>query len=152
MHVETSLLEAELLTVADATSDEPLAGPAGPGPSATPQPEHSGMEIPGWVWTTMMIGYAMFFLAIFAATGGGRSANFAIAVSILYTAMYFGTARALLKVRKNEARPFTASPARFLQTWTGPMSEGAVAAQMLVVPVVIGLFAVVFAIIRAIIL
>jgi hypothetical protein len=97
-----------------------------------------------------MIGsYIVFFMAIFVATGGERGANFAIVVSVLYTAMYFGTAKVLLNLGAKDVRPFTSRPGSVLQTWTGPMSHGAVAGQMLIVPVMIGFFAVAVAIIRA---
>jgi len=150
MHLETTLQEAELIADADIerrTRENFAHLKAGVTPF---RPEHSGLEMPTWIWATMGISYAAFFVAIFLATGIGAAAIFAIAISILYTLMYFGTASVLFNLDGRSVRPFTASRDGMLQTLTGSMSHGAVAAQILAVPVMISLFAIAVAIIRAI--
>lgn len=115
--------------------------------SAVPAP-YLGFQLPRWVWTGMLGSYAVFFVAITVATGGSGHALFAIAVSILYTVMFFGLARAIAR----QAGPEQASPLarnQPLQTWCGPMEPGAVYGQILVVPAAIAFFAVAIAVIKA---
>lgn len=98
-----------------------------------------GFQFPVRVWGAMLGCYAVFFLAIFAATGSSGHAKFAIIVSVLYTAMYFG----LAKVGASQAGREDPSPldrGKPLQTWTGPMSSGSVYSQVLIVPVVLAGF------------
>ena len=110
-------------------------------PSATAivAPSHKGFELPRLVWLGMFGCYAVFFAAITAATGGSARALFAIAVSIIYTAIYFGVARIGAKQAGNEC----ASPlnhGKTLQTWTGPMDAASVYGQILIVPFAIAFF------------
>jgi hypothetical protein len=103
--------------------------------------ERIGFEIPQRIWSAMLACYGVFFVAIFAATGQGGHAQMAIVISLLYTAVYFGVARILAK----QAGPQPSSSldrAGILQTFYGPMTEKAVAAQMLIVPFGLALFAI----------
>lgn len=115
------------------------------------QPEHRRFEIPGAVWVGMVASYAVFFAAITTATGGSGHAVFAIVISILYTAMFFGLARVIAR----QAGPDARSPllrGQALPTWCGPMEAGAVYGQMLVVPAAVALFGVGIAVIAATVL
>lgn len=113
-------------------------------------PEHSDFEFPTWVWGTMFGGYATFFAGLIAATAGEGKAAFAIVVSMLYTVMFFGTARILANLDGRRVGAFNRG-GRPLQTWTGPMSTGSVAGQVLVLPLLLGFFGVSIAVITAIV-
>lgn len=120
-------------------------------PAAPAQPESRRFELPGTVWGAMFACYAVFFAAVTVATGGSGHALFAIAISVLYAAMFFGTA--LVLARQGAAQP--SSPldrAQALPTWTGPMSARAVYGQVLVVPASIALFGVAISVICAAVL
>lgn len=102
-------------------------------------PINKGFEFPRRVWLGMLACYAVFFTAIFAATGGGGYAAFSIAISVAYTVIYFGVAR----IAARQAGPEDTSPldrGQPLQTWTGPMDSTAVYAQVLVVPAAVAAF------------
>ena len=60
-----------------------------------PSHESRNFELPASVWVTMFGSYALFFTALFVATGHGTAAIFALVISIAYTVMYFGTAAVL---------------------------------------------------------
>lgn len=115
---------------------------------ARPARPNADTEMPPWIWKVMMLEYAVFFAGLLLGVGRDREAIFMLVISIGYTVMYFGTARVLLGV---DPAP---KPARFarglgpLRTWTGPMSVGAVAAQILVVPGCLAFFGVAIAVIR----
>ncbi|MGN6496721.1 MAG: hypothetical protein ACTHK5_05185 [Tsuneonella sp.] len=118
--------------------------------AATVRPEHSDLELPGWIWGVMLSGYAIFLAGLFAATAGGARAAFAIVISALYTAMFFGTARILTRVDSRRVGAFTRAGGA-LNTWTGPMNLAAVAGQVLVLPLLLGFFGVAIAVISAIV-
>ena len=115
------------------------------------QPEARRYELPGTLWGAMISCYAVFFVSITVATGGSGHALFAIMISVLYTAMFFATARIVaLQGQAQEASPLSRGQA--LPTWTGPMGAGAVYGQVLVVPACIALFGVGIAVICAAVL
>jgi hypothetical protein len=111
-------------------------------------PEARLFELSSAVWITMIGSYVVFLLALLGATGGA-SATFAIAISAFYVAMFFGTARALL--RQGPAQPD--SPLQrtgaVLQTAFGPLTRSEVYGQVLVVPVAVAFFGIAIAIISA---
>ncbi len=111
----------------------------------------AGFELPSSVWLGMLACYGIFFMAIFAATGGSGHAIFAIVVSVLYSAMYFGLARILSGVGGQEKKS-PLSLGRGLQTWTGIMNRKAVFGQVLIVPISVAFFGVAIAIICMVIL
>ncbi len=114
-------------------------------------PANPGFELPRGIWMGMLGSYVVFFIAIAAATGGSARAVFAIVISVLYAAMFFGTARLIARQAGDEAR----SPlerGKPLQTWCGPMEPKAVYGQVLVVPMAIASFAIGIAAITAFIL
>lgn len=122
--------------------------PAGVAPA---QPEARRFELPASVWVGMLASYAVFFLAITLATGGSARAIFAIVISLLYTAMYFGLARVIARQAGPDARsPLLRGEA--LPTWCGPMDAQAVYGQILVVPMAVALFGVGIAVICAVVL
>jgi hypothetical protein len=106
-------------------------------------------ELSGSIWAVMFASYAVFFGALILATGHGAAAIFALVVSIAYTIMYFGTAAILNNVSApaRAALP-PASKDGGIVTNTGWMSDGAVKAQILTVPILLAVFACSFAIIR----
>ena len=82
-----------------------------------------------------------------AYVGWGRVA---LVISILYTVMFFGTARILANLDGRRVGAFNRSGGK-LQTWTGPMDLGSVAGQVLTIPLLLGFFGVAIAIISAIV-
>jgi len=114
------------------------------------RPEHSDFELPSWIWGVMLGGYATFFAGLFAATAGAGRAVFAIVISVLYTAMFFGTARILAGVDGRRVGAFNRSGGK-LNTWTGPMDIGSVAGQVLTIPLLLGFFGISIAVIAAIV-
>lgn len=116
------------------------------------RPAHSDFEMPGWIWGVMLAGYGIFFAGLVGATVGEASAAFAITISILYTAMFFGTAFVLGNLDGRKVGAFTKSAGGKLQTPAGPMALGAVASQMLVIPIVLGFFGIAIAVISAVVM
>ena len=109
-----------------------------------------GFEQPAWIWTAMLGCYALFFLSILLATGRDGEALFVIIISALYALFYFGVAGVLGALQDTgKASPLKHGDGT-LDTWTGPMTRSAVAAQILSVPLALALFGVMFAIIRII--
>ncbi|WP_323799801.1 hypothetical protein [Parasphingorhabdus sp.] len=117
-----------------------------------PSHESRTFGLPASVWITMFGSYAVFFAALFVATGHGTAAIFALAISIAYTVMYFGTAAVLNNVSAAErnSRPWAHS-ASGIETQTGWMDNRAAYAQILTVPILLAVFACAFAVIRALI-
>jgi hypothetical protein len=133
--------EARLVTA------EELAALVSPGPV---WPEHSDFEFPRWMWAGMLGGYATFLGGLLAATSGEGRAVFAIIISAIYIAMFFGTARMLANVDARRVGAFNRTGGK-LNTWTGPMGIGSVAGQVLVLPVLLGFFGVAIAVISAVV-
>lgn len=128
-----------------------VANPAAESAAGPVQPEWRRFELPGNVWVGMIACYAAFFASITLATGGSGRAVFAIVISMLYTAMFFGVARIIAR----QAGPDGRSPlvrGEALQTWCGPMDGKAVYGQILVVPLAVAAFGVGIAVICAAVL
>lgn len=120
-------------------------------PAAAPirgKPEAVDLEMPGWIWGTMALCYGLFFGGLIAATGHDGEALFAIAISIGYAAMYFGTAAVLFGVDRPSRPSAFARGLAPLNTWSGPMTTPAAAAQVLIVPACLAIFGVGVAVIR----
>lgn len=112
--------------------------------------ESRTFELPASVWTVMFGSYAVFFAALFIATGHDTAAIFALVISITYTVMYFGAAAVLNNVNAAEREVLPAvQSSGGIETQTGWMDNGAAYAQILTVPLSLAGFAVAFAIIRA---
>ena len=109
----------------------------------------AGFQLPGWIWRSMFACYAIFFLGIGAATGRDTATLFMLVISALYALMYFATA-GIMHAQKGPER---ASPLEriggVLDTWTGPMDAGTVAAQILAVPAGFAFLGVTFLVVRA---
>ncbi len=103
-------------------------------------------DVPVSIWQVMVTSYAVFFAALTLATGHDGATIFMIAISALYTAMYFGTAMVLNRVDRANRQPH---PGGMIQTLTGPLSYGAAFAQMLTVPILLAFFTLAIAIIVA---
>jgi hypothetical protein len=117
-----------------------------------PLHEARTFELPASVWITMFTSYAIFFAALFVATGHGIAAIFALVVSIAYTVMYFGTAAVLNNVTAAERKALPPD-GRIggIETQTGWMNSAAANAQILTVPILLAVFACAFAVIRAVV-
>lgn len=96
----------------------------------------------------MFVSYAVFFGSLLAVTGTDASALFMIVISVGYTVMYFGTAAVM-----NSVSPQTPIADAYgdIDTFTGLMSFGAAAAQILTVPILVAFFGCVTAIIYAVV-
>lgn len=141
-HFADRELEAEVAAL------ESLLTPVAAPPVAIANP---GFQLPARIWKTMVACYAIFFVAIFAATGGSGVARFMIVVSVLYTVMFFGLARIGARQAGREER----SPldrGQPLSTSTGWMDARSVASQVLVVPVIIAFFGVSIAVIAGVVI
>ena len=117
-----------------------------------PTQEVRNFELPASAWTAMFAAYAVFFIGLIIATGRDAYSMFAIAISIAYTFMYFGTA-SILNAINSAARP-KRSQLDFgngIETNTGWMSNSAAYAQILTVPFLLAFFACAIAVIRALI-
>lgn len=108
--------------------------------------ERRGFEIPGGMWAAMVSCYGVFLAALLAATGSAEAA-FAIAISAFYVAMFFGTARTLMRQTTQAASPLARARSK-LPTLYGPLGRREVMAQMLVVPGAIALFGIAILVIR----
>ena len=117
-----------------------------------PSHEIRTFELPASVWVTMFASYAVFFAALFIATGHGIAAILALVISIAYTVMYFGTAAVLNGVGAAERKALPPAEAiGGIATQTGWMDNRAAFAQILVVPILLAVFACAFAIIRVLV-
>jgi hypothetical protein len=111
-------------------------------------PETRMFELPSEVWVVMVGCYGVFLLALLGATGDA-GASFAIAISAVYIAMFFGTGRAMLRQGPAQPRsPLEQSNAR-LQTQFGSLSKWEVYLQVLIVPGAVAFFGVAVAVIGA---
>ncbi len=110
--------------------------------------ESSSFGLPGWMWGLFFGSYALFFAALALATGRDGYTVFVIVISVLYTAIFFGTNAVMQALGKGKPQPFERG-ARMLDTWTGPMSTTTVAAQVLTIPILFAFFAIVIVIMRA---
>lgn len=113
--------------------------------------ERRTFELPASVWQIMTACYAVFLIALLASTGGGR-AGFAIAISAIYIAMFFGTARTITRQGPKQEPAPVRNPGTHLQTAFGPMSRGAVFGQILIVPLAVAIFGIAMAVIIAVVI
>lgn len=114
------------------------------------QPEARMFELPRAIWIAMIGSYAVFMAALLGATGGSRAA-FAIVISVVYVAMFFGVARVML----GQSNPQPVSPlgrsGGTLQTLFGPLGRLEVYTQVLIVPVVVAAFGIGIGVIAALV-
>ena len=115
--------------------------------AATRVGDRDAFEFPPAIWGTMVACYALFLVLLLAATGGAHAA-FAIVISAVYVAMFFGTSRAMLAQAPTQPRSPLASYGGKLASLYGPLGRGEVVAQMLVVPGAVVLFGVAVLVIR----
>jgi hypothetical protein len=109
--------------------------------------ERTGFQIPPAIWAAMVACYVVFLAALLVATGGAHAA-FAIAVSAVYVAMFFGVSRALLRQGPEQPRSPLARAGGVLQTHYGPLGRREVIVQMLIVPMLIAFFGLAVLVIR----
>jgi len=114
------------------------------------QPEARMFELPRSIWIAMIGSYAVFLAALLGATGGSRAA-FAIVISVVYIAMFFGVARVML----GQSNPQPASPldrsGGKLQSHYGPLGRLEVYIQVLVVPFAVAAFGIANSVIAALV-
>jgi len=115
------------------------------------QAEKTDLEIPNYIWLIMFACYAVFFGALLVATGRETGAIFMIVISILYALVYFGVATVLFSQNKPSNRLLFSKGIGPLMTNTGPMSKGAVAGQILTIPLCLSLFGIAIAVYRSMI-
>ena len=116
-------------------------------PNTPREGERRTFELPAIVWKVMVSCYAVFLAAMLGSLGGGR-ASFAIAVSAVYVSMFFGVATLMARQSPRQSRSILEHRSGALQTIYGPMFRTSVFAQILVVPLAVALFGVIFAVIR----
>jgi len=104
-------------------------------------------EIPARLWYAMIVCYALFLSAMFAALGGGY-ATLVLVVAAGFVAMFFGTSKAMLKHGPAQPRSPLDSGNFRLPTLAGALKEREVATQMLIVPVCVAFFGIVIFMIR----
>ena len=114
------------------------------------QPEARMFELPSAIWIAMIGSYAVFLAALLGATGGSRAA-FAILISVVYIAMFFGVARVML----GQSNPQPPSPldrsGSKLQSLYGPLGRLEVYTQVLVVPFAVAAFGIAISVIAALV-
>ncbi len=120
--------------------------------TAPVQPEARTFGIPAIIWGSMAASYALFFFGLILGTGHDGRAMFMIAISLLYTLMYFGTAFALNSLSASGRHEKSQWIKGKFDTFTGRMSFGAVYGQMLIVPMVFAFFGISIAVIRAVVM
>lgn len=143
----TTTLEAEVRAAA--------AGLTEPSPPAShvhrTQPEHAGLEVEPWIWRAMLTAYLVFFTALYVGTVRDGEARLVFAVGMVFAAMFFGTAKLLFDLKPAAREVENRRTRGVLQTWTGPMSTPAVAAQILTVPLCLAFFGTAIVIIRSLV-
>ncbi len=119
-------------------------------PARRQQPETRMFELPRAIWIAMIGSYAVFLAALLGATGGSRAA-FAIVISVVYVAMFFGVARVML----GQANPQPTSPldrsGGKLQSLYGPLGRMEVYTQVLIVPFAVAAFGIAISVIAALV-
>ena len=113
------------------------------------QPESRMFELPAAIWRVMVACYAIFLIALLGATGGAH-AGFAIVISALYVAMFFGSARVVLRQAPPQKRNALDRPGAILHTIYGPLARREVYAQVLIVPAAVALFGIAISVISAV--
>lgn len=101
--------------------------------------ERQMFEMPRNGWWAMVACYGIFLAVLLGATGGAH-ATFAIAISLIYVIMFFGTARAVLRQAPPQLPNALDRAGGALQTASGPLSHQEVVGQVLIVPGAVALF------------
>lgn len=114
-------------------------------------PAHNALQVPAAIWRVMFGCYGIFLGGLLYATGRDGEALFMIAISTGYTILYFGLSGVLIGLDGHGARDGRIAAGGDLDTWTGPMSPGAVAGQILTIPICLAFFGVAIAVIRALV-
>ena len=108
-------------------------------------------ELPATIWGSMIACYSIFLLALLGATGGSR-ATFAIVISAVYLAMFFGTARAMVRQTPSQLQRGLDRRNAVLQTACGPLAQSEVYGQVLIVPVAVAFFGLAISLISAMVM
>ena len=141
LHDEATILPEIIAPVpVEANDNEAVAAPR--------QPESRTFELPAAIWGATVACYGVFLLALLGATGGARVA-LAITVAVVYVAMFFGTARVMLRQGPAQPRSPLDRSGGVIQTLYGPVSRADAYGQVLLVPVTVALFAIAVSVISA---
>lgn len=114
-------------------------------------PAHNALQVPVAIWRVMFGCYGIFLGGLLYATGRDGEALFMIAISTGYTILYFGLSGVLIGLDGHGARDGRIAAGSDLDTWTGPMSPGAVAGQILTIPICLAVLGIIIAVIRAVV-
>lgn len=114
-------------------------------------PAHNALQVPAAIWRVMFGCYGIFLGGLLYATGRDGEALFMIAISAAYTILYFGLSGVLIGLDGHGAHDGRIAAGGDLDTWTGPMSPGAVAGQILTIPICLAVFGIIIAVIRAVV-
>lgn len=108
---------------------------------ASPKPKEIGLfqDIPGWIWRIFFSAWATIFLLFLVVFTTNASATFVVTISALTGLMMLGlpvTLAGLTRRRNVECD-------KVINTHTGPLSQKAAAAQIVLIPIggVVGLTA-----------
>lgn len=132
----------------DCSAIDPGARRAAPIPD---HPAHNALQVPAAIWRVMFGCYGIFLGGLLYATGRDGEALFMIAISTGYNILYFGLSGVLIGLDGHGARDGRIAAGSDLDTWTGPMSPGAVAGQILTIPICLAVFGIIIAVIRAVV-
>lgn len=115
------------------------APPTRPAPGGIPEPEPGPFQdMPGWIWRAYLSAWAMLFGLFLVFFTTNTSATFMVIIASFFGAMAFGLPLALVA-----QKPTGCTRTKIIDTHCGPMSAGAAAAQIVLIPVgaVLGLVA-----------
>ena len=141
--------ELNLYAMTDAPERSEVAEQARRPVSTPAHPAHNALQVPAAIWRAMFACYGIFLGGLLYATGRDGEALFMIAISTGYTILYFGLSGVLIGLDGHGARDDPIAARSDLDTWTGPMSPGAVAGQILTIPICLAVFGIIIAVIRA---
>ncbi len=126
-----------IATIGSCERPEPAPGTPSANEDVAAAPPGLFHDIPRWIWTAFLAGWAGFFLLMWLFFAVNSEATFAVVVAMLFGLMAFGLPIVMAR-QSNRARP---RPIEVVHTHTGPVSVRAAAAQIAMIPiaVVIGL-------------
>ena len=146
------MLDEMNLYAAIEAPDRSAIDPGARRPAPIPvHPAHNALQVPAAIWRVMFGCYGIFLGGLLYATGRDGEALFMIAISTGYTILYFGLSGVQIGLDGHGARDGRIAAGGNLDTWTGPMSPGAVAGQILTIPICRAFFGVAIAVIRALV-
>lgn len=105
------------------------------------EPQDVGLfqDIPGWIWRIFLSAWATIFTLFLIVFTTNASATFMVTISALFGLMAFGLPATLAAQSRRQNVKYD----KIINTHTGPLSQKAAAAQIVLIPIggVIGLTA-----------